>query len=378
MPPALQVRTVSPAGLPARVSCDCVVLDNVAAKALGDARMQALQGFVREGGSLLFTGGRRAYGASGYRGTPLESVFPVLLEPEEGISAFRPGRGPGQLLVDERGPLVERGQDRHCQGNCHRRRRRAQPGRLAGAGLVRLRVSQHHFAHRVKDLEPAKYEIARIGAFGMTNILGGLTEAARTLQSIDAAYKHILLISDGKETETGTDYSLLLASLERMRISLSTVGVGTSVNAKLLNTLAYAGKGRYYHTQSIREIPAVVLQEAKGPENQLIVEMPLPAKKLEEDPALAGIDVEGLPPLLGYNRSRPRQHAWTPLVISPKSEPLLARMRYGRGQSAAFLSSATPLWASRWINEKPAEYVTFWRQMIFSLLAPPYRDWSRV
>ena len=35
---------------------------------------------------------------------------------------------------------------------------------------------------KVKDLEPAKYEVSRIGAFGMTNILGGLTEAARILR----------------------------------------------------------------------------------------------------------------------------------------------------------------------------------------------------
>ena len=60
---------------------------------------------------------------------------------------------------------------------------------------------------KVKDLEPAKYEISRIGAFGMTNILGGLTEAARILLGIDAAYKHIVLMSDGRETEVGTDYS---------------------------------------------------------------------------------------------------------------------------------------------------------------------------
>ena len=97
----------------------------------------------------------------------------------------------------------------------------------------------------------------------------------------------------------------------------------------------------------MKEIPAVALQEAKGPENQLTVEMPLPPRKLAEDPALAGIDVAAWPPLAGYNRSRGRLHAWTPLVISPKNEPLLARMRYGRGQTAAFLSSATPPWAGR-------------------------------
>jgi uncharacterized membrane protein len=368
----LEVRTVAPQDLPPRVSCDCMVLDNVAAKALGEARMQALEAFVREGGGLLFTGGRRAYGAGGYHGTPLESVFPVLLEPKKEYPPF------ALVVVLDNSWSMNEGLS-STVGKIDIAKEiaiAAAEGLNPGDWLALVSFdSEYHniiAPTRVKDLEPAKYEIARIGAFGMTNILGGLTEAARIIQSIDAAYKHILLVSDGKETEIGTDYSLLLASLDRMRISLSAVGVGTSVNAKLLNTLAYAGKGRYHHTQSVREIPAVVLQEAKGPENQLLVEMPLAAKKLEEDPALAGIDVEGLPPLAGYNRTRARLHAWTPLAISPKREPLLARMHYGRGQAAAFLSTATPLWANRWISERPAEYVAFWRQMVFSLLAPPH------
>ena len=369
----LQVRTVAPADLPPRLSCDCVILDNVAAKALGDARLQALEGFVRGGGGMVFSGGRRAYGAAGYRGTPLEPVFPVLLDPKKEYPPFalavvldnswsmNEGLSSTIGKIDIAKEIAIAAADGLNQGDW--------------LMLVSFDSEYHNIIPptKVKDLEPAKYEISRIGAFGMTNILGGLTEAARTLKTIDAAYKHILLISDGKETETGTDYSLLLASLGKMRISLSTVGVGTSVNAKLLNTLAYAGNGRYHHTQSYREIPAVVLQEAKGPENQLLVEMPLAAKQREEDPALGGIDVAAMPPLLGYNRSRARLHAWTPLVISPKNEPLLARMRYGQGQVAAFLSSATPVWARDWIAAKPAEYVSFWRQMVFSVLGPPHR-----
>ena len=120
----------------------------------------------------------------------------------------------------------------------------------------------------------------------------------------------------------------------------------------------------------------MVLQEAKGPENQLVVEMPLAARKTADDPALAEIDVTRIPPLAGYNRTRARQHAWTPLVISPKSEPLLARARYGRGQAVAFSSSATPPWAQEWIERRPADYVRFWRQTVLSVLPPPHRTLS--
>ena len=369
----LQVRVVAPKDLPPQFSADCIVIDNVRAQSLGDARLRALDEYAREGGALLFTGGRRAFGAGAYRATPLEPAFPVHLDPNKEYPPFalivvldnswsmNEALGASIGKIDIAKEIAIAAMDGLNEGDW--------------LALVSFDAEYHNIIAptKVKDLEPAKYEVSRIGAFGMTNILGGLTEAARIMRPLDAAYKHIVLISDGRETETGTDYSLLLSMLERMRVSLSTIGVGSNVNAKLLNTLAYAGKGRHYHATSIKEIPAIALQEAKGPENQLVVEMPLAPRKLADDPAMAGIDVATLPPLGGYNRARARQHAWTPLAIGPKNEPLLARMRYGRGQTAALLSSATPPWAERWIAQQPQEYVRFWRQLVLSLLSSPYR-----
>jgi len=368
-----QVRVVSPNHLPARSSCDCIVLDNVPAKALGEARLKAIEGFVRDGGAVVFAGGPQAYGAGGYRGTALEPVFPVLLEPKKEYPPFALA-----VVLDNSWSMNEGLTSAVGKIDIAKEIAiAAMEGLKKGdwLTLVSFDSDYHNIIPptKVKDLQPARYEVSRINAFGMTNILGGLEEAARILKSTDAAYKHILLISDGKETETGTDYSHLLASLERTRVTLSTIGVGLSPNARLLNTLAYAGKGRYLHAKSVKEIPAVVLQEAKSLEDQLTVEIPLPAKMLEEDPALAGIEVAALPRLLGYNRSRARTHAWTPLVISRKAEPLLARMRYGRGQALAFLSSVTSRWAKDWIEKKPAEYVAFWRQAVASVLGPPHR-----
>jgi hypothetical protein len=238
---------------------------------------------------------------------------------------------------------------------------------------------------KVDNLDPARYEISRIGAFGMTNILGGLQQGARLLPGMDAVYRHILLISDGKETEVGTDYSRLLSQLERASITLSTIAVGSNANDKLMNTLAFAGKGRYYHSRTIQEIPQAVLQEARSLENQLVVRMPLPVVRLEDDPAISGLDVANWPALPGYNRSRARPHAWTPLAISRKRDPLLARMRYGRGQALAWLSSASTPYSTP--GDSPGatthlapgdspgvNYATFWRQAVASVLPRPCRE----
>ncbi|KPK48855.1 MAG: hypothetical protein AMK72_05910 [Planctomycetes bacterium SM23_25] len=372
---AIPVEVVIPERLPAKLSCDCIVLENVPAKALGNERLQMIENFVRAGGAIVFTGGPQAYGAGAYRNTPVEPAFPLLLEPEKEYPPFALA-----VVLDNSWSMNE--------GLSSSVGKIEVAKEIAIAALECLNKddwltlisfdSDYHeiiAPVKVEDLEPLKYEISRIGAFGMTNIYGGLEMGIRKLRLIDAAYKHVVLISDGKETETA-DYTVLLKDLAKSRITLSAIAVGRGANKKLLNTLAFAGRGRFYHTESLKEIPAVVLQEAKGLKSQIIMEQPLPAKKLEEDPAIIGIEVEELPRLLGYNRTRARRHAWTPLVISSKNEPLLARMRYGMGQAVAFTSSATSVWARDWIEKSPKTYAAFWRQVVLSALRTPYTEWK--
>ena len=116
------------------------------------------------------------------------------------------------------------------------------------------------------------------------------------------------------------------------------------------------------------------MQDAKNYQDKLIIETPLSAIKREEDPALLGIDISAIPKLYGYNRSGARTHAWTPLTISNKQDPLLAKMRYGSGQAAAFMSSVSSAWISNWIQQDSAGFEKFWVQLVASDLLPPYQQ----
>lgn len=369
----LETRVTASQNLPDQFACDCIVLANVSAEAMTAPRLAAIERYVRAGGSVVMTGGAKAFAAGGYVGSPLEPAFPVLLLPKKEQPPY------ALAVVMDNSWSMNEGLT-------------ASVGKIDLAKEIALAAidglhrgdwlafvsfdSDYHTIippTKVADLKPLEYEVTRIGAFGMTNILGGMQEGAKFLHEMDAPYRHMILISDGKETETGTDYSRLLALLARDKVTLTTIGVGLGPNDKLLNTLAFAGKGRYLHAKSIQEVPAVVLQEAKSLEDQLLVPVPLPPRKVEDDPALAGLDMAVMPKLLGYNRSRARPHAWTPLVISGRGEPLLARMRYGRGQSLAVLSSAGGAWAKQWVDTAPEQYAAFWRQAVVSVLAPPHR-----
>lgn len=369
----MQVRAVTPADLPAQFSADCLVLSNVSAEAMGAPRLKAVEQYVREGGSVVFCGGPHSFAAGGYVGSAIENVFPVMLTPRKEYPPFALA-----VVLDNSWSMNEGYTSSVGKIDIAKEIAiAAMEGLNRGDWLTLISFdSDYHniiAPTKVDNLEPAKYEVSKIGAFGMTNVLGGLAEGAKTLQTIDASYKHIVLITDGNQTETGTDYSRFLAQIERDKVTMTAIGIGLSPNEKLLNTLAYAGKGRYYHAKTIKEVPSLVLQEAKGLEDQLIVNTPLPVKKASDDLALAGLEIEKMPPIDAYNRTRARAHAWTPLEIGRKNDPLLARMRYGRGQTMAFTSAAASSWVKDWIEKSPAEYATFWRQAVTSMLAAPYR-----
>ncbi|MCL2648787.1 MAG: VWA domain-containing protein, partial [Phycisphaerales bacterium] len=369
----------APSTLPTQgFDCDCIVLNNVPASSFSEPMLKAMRQFVYDGGGIVFVGGPKSFAAGGYVDTPLDEAFPVQLIPEKDQPPY------GLVVVLDNSWSMNEGIT-SAVGKINLAKEIAivmmeNLNKGDWVSLVSFDSEYHNIfgPTQVTQLNPLadeKYQTSRIGAFGMTNILGGLTEAARQLQAMDAGYKHIVLISDGHETETGTDYSRLLAVLIKQHVTVSTIGVGLSPNDKVLNTIAYSCKGRYYTAKSLAEIPAVMLQEAKGMSDPLVVNASLPIRKVNEDPATVGIDVEKLPPLGGYNRTRARTHAWTPLTIAnKKNEPLLARMRYGRGQSLAFTSSASSPWAREWLQkDKVADYAAFWRQAVLSVLGPPYR-----
>jgi len=68
-----------------------VVLSNVDAITLGQARIEKLQKFVSQGGGLIVLGGYWAYSRGAYRGTALEQMLPVTLPDARRIDEYKEG-----------------------------------------------------------------------------------------------------------------------------------------------------------------------------------------------------------------------------------------------------------------------------------------------
>jgi uncharacterized membrane protein len=85
---------------------DLFILENFSAARfrLPPAHLEALKRFVAAGGALLVKGGENAFGAGGYKGTPLEEVLPVTLSSR--VPDFVPGLFPAKP-VSYQHPLIK-------------------------------------------------------------------------------------------------------------------------------------------------------------------------------------------------------------------------------------------------------------------------------
>jgi hypothetical protein len=130
----------SPTQLPtdsaAYVGTGAIVLDDVPADALDDARRAALDRYVRElGGALIILGGEHAFAVGGYAGTTLDTLSPLASTPPEPTTHW-------VLLADASGSM---NQD------------------AGGGGRTRWSYAADALATVMKQLPPA--DLASIGSF---------------------------------------------------------------------------------------------------------------------------------------------------------------------------------------------------------------------
>jgi hypothetical protein len=209
-----------------------VVLDNVPADLLDDARRTAISQYVRDlGGGLLILGGERAFAAGGYAGTTLDAISPLASTPPEPTTHWL-------LLADASGSM---NQD-------------------AGAGRTRWQYAADAVAAATKQLPPA--DLVSVGSFaddlrwwsrgksvaqtqalplppsdarprGKTNLDAALREIAA---GADAAMPSHLLVTTDAQTSID-DPATLAQQLKSRRITLHILLIGDADGATGLAAL---------------------------------------------------------------------------------------------------------------------------------------------
>jgi uncharacterized membrane protein len=351
----------SPEGLPDSLQqlagYDGIILSDVPAHRVGEARMAAIRDYVENlGGGLVMIGGMNSFGVGGYYRTPIEEVLPVKLkapdQEEQQSSSLA-------LVIDRSGSMA--GQKIEI----------CKSAAIATAELLSAQdsIGIYAFDSQVHEVVPMTKvtstnalanQISLLGSGGGTNIYPGMMMAREELNAQKTKIKHMIVLTDGQTS--GQGYQALASQCHAEGITISTVAVGAGAQVGLLQAIAAAGGGQSYVTMDPTAITRIFTQDTMTHTGRMIREDAFEPSLVEAHPMLRDwIDGEA-PPLLGYVKTNRKATSQIPLVTDT-GDPLLAHWRFGLGKVTAFTSDCKSRWAALWVTDWPG-YSQLWSQIL--------------
>jgi uncharacterized membrane protein len=324
---------------------DFVILSDVPRDALATDTQDAIERYVRDlGGGFMMAGGEQSFGLGGYTGSRIESLLPVRMDSERRRDEHSLALA---LVIDCSGSMsgakIELAKDA-ARATAELLGVNDSIGVIGFSGTPERRVRMQSATNRLRIHE----DISRITAQGGTAIFPALDMAFSDLMSVRARIKHVILLTDGQTQESGLPE--LTQALRAEGITVTTVGLGSDVNRRLLEQIASVGGGRSYLTTDPENVPRIFMRETSTVAHSSVVEEATAALPVEPADFLKGIDLERAPLLRGYVATQPRPRPAQVVLASEQGEPLIARWRVGLGWSLAFTSDLKPRWARDWLR----------------------------
>lgn len=345
-----------------------VILSDVAHSALADRSIAALSTYVAErGGGFIMTGGENVFGGpslsraggptqsgpKGYASSDIERILPVTFsvkEDPEDVAVI--------IVLDKSwsmaGPFIELAKE-------------------AAKAAVDVLIDRHQIGvvtfndsfdwpvplQSAANRRDIKDRISQIVPSSHTNIFPALESAGLELQKAKAKTKHVILLSDGQTYPD--EYEKLVTSMAEVKITVSTVAVGTEADRVLLGNIARWGQGRAYALENANDVPQIFMKEVQNTARPTLVEKPLRPVLRKPAALFGGLDLAAAPALRGYTSTQPKKTAEM-LLATPTGDPLLARWQYGLGRAAIFTSDVKDRWAVDWLAW--SGYGKFWSQLV--------------
>jgi uncharacterized membrane protein len=376
---SFDVRTIAPDQLPATLPglarFDAVVLIDVALNDLPPAAVAILPTYVRDlGRGFAMIGGPRSFGPGGYRGSPIEDLLPVKMDPppqvqQPAVSVVVVIDISGSMTVAEGGvakmQLAVEGAARIADQLRDDDEITVIPFDHESRGAIGPRSGRDH-----ADLRSMLDGIPT-GGSGIT-MYNALVEARPYLQASTKPIRHLITITDGNDTTQHPGSVNLVRQLNTAGVTVTSVAVGDGEDVPFLKDIAQAGGGRFFLTEQAINLPNIMLDETRLVMQPFVVEQPfVPSQNAAGSAASATGMLRGiaaLPTLRGYIATTPKPTAQV-LLSTPQGNPLLATPQAGLGRALAWTSDLKGQWATdlvRW----PA-FPTLAAQMFGWLLPPP-------
>lgn len=338
-PHAAPVRPEGYAGI------DAVVLSNVAALEFTTLQQEVLEAYVRDsGGGLVIAGGERAFGPGGYHQTTLDRLSPLAAQiprdaPEVAMLFVLDRSGSMQQLV---GSVT-----------------RLDIAKEATLAAVELLGEQSQVAIVVFDEEAnvllpfvasddrqaIEAALAPLVPGGGTAIYPGLVLAAELLDGLDAATRHVIVMTDGL-SQPG-DYPSAVNALRDLDATVSAVAIGAGADIETIQLLASLGGGMAHVTTDFQALPGILAQEAMMlAGDPIVAETVVPRRTPLDSDVMLGVP-ERLPPLTSFVETSAKAAADV-LLEDDEGRPLLASWRYGSGRVIAFGAQAIGPWVDAW------------------------------
>ncbi len=345
-----------PGSLDELAAYDAIIFSDVPATDLTVRQMTLLRSYVEDlGGGFVMVGGQESFGLGGYYRTALEDALPVRMRSEK--KKDTPSLAM-MLIIDRSGSM---------EGE------KIQFAKEAAIATVEVLSDRDYVGvltfdtevFTVAEMQSAANKagiiqnIERIDAGGGTAMYPPMVRGHEMLQSIPAAFKHCIILTDGV-SQPG-DFEGITQTMAGEQMTVSTVAVGTDIYAELLQNIARWGKGRYYQTTDAHDIPQIFTKETMSASRSSLIEEPFLPQVFHDDQVIRSIDWKSAPFLFGYIVTSPKPTANVSL-LTEHGDPLYASWRFGLGKAAAFTSDAKNRWAADWVRWPG--FGQFWAQVV--------------
>ena len=218
-----------------------------------------------------------------------------------------------------------------------------------------------------ENLDLTKKLISGIVADGGTQIAPALAEAFEKIQLPEAAYKHILLLTDGI-SEEGDSISLAKEAA-KLKITISTIGLGQDVNRAYLERVARTAEGQPHFLLEVSGLTQLVLKDVMKHTGSSVMEKDVQPRVVQQTEVLNEVRIDEAGLLRGWVKFIAKSDAETILEIDDQygeNDPLLVRWQYGLGRATVFTSDAKEVWATNWIDWDGFDI--FWTNLLRDVL----------
>jgi Mg-chelatase subunit ChlD len=331
-----------------------VVALGVGARDLSAAELDALQSFLNQGGSLLWTATPRGLFFGGWERTSLADSLPV--EPLE-----EPGGVGIVLVLDVSGSMLEADKLGLAVVGSLELIRSARPQDYIGVVIFSDRP---RWLFRPRPMteqgrKEAESLLLSTSAGGGTMIRRAYLEALEALEQVPTASKQVIALTDGLAADVTPD--LFDAARDASpKIKTSTVAIGADADRQFLRELAQAGGGSFWDVPSPQDLPRFFLEEAQRAFKREALEGNFPVS-VRPHPVTRDTNPSALRVILPA-RTKP----WAQTLLSSGESTVLAVGESGRGRVAALTTDLSRSWQDwpgasallaelvRWLAQTPA------------------------